>query len=1176
MAEVLLLPVASFAHLHVHTEYSLLDGFCRISKLISRARELEMDSLAITDHGVMYGVVEFYETARKAGIKPIIGVEAYLADGDHLSKTAADRNTYHITLLAKNVVGYLNLLRLVSKAHLEGYYYKPRIDRGLLEAHREGLIGMSGCAQGEIPRLIFGGRYDDAIKAAEWYRDIFEGEFYLEIQRHPIAELEAINKGLLRMVQEQGFMPVATNDVHYVRREDAAAQDMMLCIQTNVTLDDPKRLKMAGDYFYLKSPQEMAEQYADIPQALANTRRIADQCSLEIEFGKLHLPRVQLPSKKTADDFLADLAWEGFHKRYPSPDTEVEQRLTYELEVIHKTQFADYFLVVWDLISFARKQNILFGVRGSAAASVCLYCLFITDIDPLEHGLVFERFLNIERKEMPDIDLDFQDDRRSEMIAYVNRKYGTDHVAQIITFGTLGARAALRDVGRVMGLPYSFVDTITRLVPTLPVGITLDKALEDVPELRERYAADEQIRKLVDVAKEVEGTARHASTHAAGVVISGEPIVNFAPLQKVSKAGGEENAAMVQCSMENVAKLGLLKMDFLGLSNLTILAKAKELIARDRNINLDLIKIPLNDRKTFELLAAGETGGVFQLEGVGMRENITKLRPTTFGDISAMIALYRPGPMEHIPTFIRGKHGEVPVTYLHPELEKILGETYGVIVYQEQVLFIARNLAGYSLGRADILRKAMGKKNAEVMRKERQNFVDGAVKKGLSEELANQIFSLIEPFAGYAFNKAHSVSYALLAYRTAYLKANYAVEYMTAFLKTYSDQLEKISLAVAEARRLGIRVMAPDVNFSETEFIIEKRSGRGSIRYGLASIKNVGSSAIEPIIVARRNGGSFTSIDDFCRRADLRGVNKKVLESLILAGALDPLGERGSLLKAVDKIVAASQREQRLKESGQTTMFDIFGSKSSGNQLGMGLELEKADMTLAEKVRWEKELLGVPFSEVLPAGGRYGTAVGGKVLCSEVNEDAAGRKVELMGMVTQARQLAGRDNKPFIMATLRDLTGTIDVAVWQDVLERTAPLWREGTMVVVEGVVRVRGERVSISVQKAYDYVPPPESAPTNMQIEPGQSVVRNRLTIEIHQTGNKEADLARLDSILEQVHRHPGDDQVRLVIKNGGGSGEWLDLPEAKVYAAAELTQGISQILGGHGMVRVERVTDV
>jgi DNA polymerase-3 subunit alpha len=1151
----------------------LLDGFCRISKLVNRAKELGMDSLAITDHGVMFGVIEFYETARKAGIKPIIGVEAYLADGDRHSKTAADRGPYHLTLLARNEIGYGNLLKLVSKAHLEGYYYKPRIDRELLKVHSEGLVGMSGCLQGELPRLILAGRFEDAVKAAQWYRDVFDGEFYLEIQRHPIAELASANEGLLRLVREHGHMPVATNDVHYVRRQDSASQDMMLCIQTNTTLDDPKRMKMAGEYFYLKSQEEMAELYVDLPEALSNTVRIADKCNLGIEFGKLHLPSVQLPSGKTADQFLSDLAWEGFRRRYSSADPEVEQRLTYELDVIHKTQFADYFLVVWDLISFARRKNILFGVRGSAAASVCLYCLFITDIDPLEHKLVFERFLNIERKEMPDIDLDFQDDRRGEMIAYVNQKYGTDHVAQIITFGTLGARAALRDVGRVLGLPYSFVDTITRLVPTLPVGITLEKALEDVPELRERYAADEQIRKLIDVAREVEGTARHASTHAAGVVISGEPIANFAPLQKVTKAGGEENAAMVQYSMDNVAKLGMLKMDFLGLSNLTILAKAKDLILKNRGINLDLVRIPLTDRKTFELLAAGETSGVFQLEGVGMRENITKLRPTTFGDISAMIALYRPGPMEHIPTFIRGKHGEEPVTYLHPELATILGETYGVIVYQEQVLFIARNLAGYSLGKADILRKAMGKKNAEVMKKEKQNFLSGAISKGLSEELASQIFALIEPFAGYAFNKAHSVSYALLAYRTAYLKANYPVEYMTAFLKTYSDQTEKIALGIAEARRLGIRVLAPDINMSENEFTIEKKNGRGSIRYGLASVKNVGGGAIEPLIAARRQGGAFASINDFCKRADLRGVNKKVLESLVQAGALDPLGERGALLAAIEKIMTASQREQRLKESGQTTMFDMFGVQSAGNQPGMGLVLEKADMPLAEKVGWEKELLGVSFSEVIPSGGRYGAAVGGKVLCNEINEDAAGRKVEVMGLVTQARQLAGRDNKPFVMATIRDLTGNVDVAVWQETLERTAPLWREGTMVVVEGIVRVRGDRVSISAQKAYDYVPPPEPREENEPQELGiVDGAPNRLTIEMKQTGNREPDLARLDSVLEVVRRHPGNDEVILVIKGGDGAGEKLDLPDARVAAGLELRQALSQILGGHGTVRIEK----
>ncbi|HLB27887.1 MAG TPA: DNA polymerase III subunit alpha, partial [Dehalococcoidales bacterium] len=774
-----------FTHLHVHTEFSLLDGMCRIPQLVARAKELGMDSLAITDHGVMYGAIQFYQEATKAGIKPIIGCEIYIAPNGRTSKPPADKQNYHLILLAKNQTGYRNLIQLTTKAHLEGFYYKPRVDKELLTRHHEGLIALSACIGGEIPQLILSGRLDDAKQAASWYKDTF-GDFYFEIQRHPIPELEQINQQLIAMSGELDIPLVATNDTHYLRQDDAPYHDLLLCIGTNTTIHDEKRHKMAGDFFYFKSPQEMAGMFLDIPEAMENAGRIAEMCNLKLEFGRLHLPQIEIPQGKTPDEFLTDLCYKGLPQYYPKMTPAIKERLETELSVIKQTQFANYILVVWDITSFTRQAGILFNVRGSAASSIVLYCLGMTEMDPVENELVSERFLNLERIEMPDIDLDIQDDRRDEVIAYVTRKYGADHVAQIITFGTLGARAALRDVGRALGMAYGDVDRVAKLVPGAP-GMTLNRAMDENAELKIIYNEDAAIHKLVDAAKRVEGISRHASTHAAGVVISQEPLTRYVPLQQASK--GEDNSVvMAQFSMDDIAAIGLLKMDFLGLANLTILGRAKEIIRQNRGIDIDLHHIPLDDKKTYELLSSGETTGVFQLEGSGMRRYIRELKPTVFGDIAAMVALYRPGPMEHIPTFIKAKHGEIPIRYPDPSLKSILEPTYGVIVYQEQVLFISRAIAGFSLGQADVLRKAMGKKIAEVMKKEKTHFLDGAKKKGFSAKLAEEIFALIEPFSGYAFNKAHAVSYALIAYQTAYLKANYPAEYMTAFLIAHAGQ----------------------------------------------------------------------------------------------------------------------------------------------------------------------------------------------------------------------------------------------------------------------------------------------------------------------------------------------------------------------------------------------------
>ncbi len=1174
-----------FTHLHLHTEFSLLDGLCRINQVIARAKALGMNSLAITDHGNMHGVIDFYVAAREAGVKPIIGCEVYVAPADRHSKNTSDKNPYHLTLLAKNQQGYHNLIQLVSKSHLEGFYYKPRVDKELLTNYREGIVVLSGCLHGQLSRLLVEGQLDEAATIAKWHKDVFS-DYYLEIQRHPIPELQQVNEGLLAIASKLDIPMVATSDVHYVNKEDAASHELLLCIQTNTSVYDEKRMKMAGDFFYLKSPKEMAAAFSDLPQALENTLKIADMCQLELEFGKLHLPKVEIPPGKTVDEYLTELCWQGFRQRFPSSTPKLEQRLKYELEVIHKTHFADYFLVVWDLISFARKQNILFGVRGSAAASLVLYCLNITDIDPVAHKLVFERFLNIERRELPDIDLDFQDDRRDEVIAYVNQKYGADHVAQIITFGTMGAKAAVRDVGRALGLPYSQADRVARLIPSRP-NIKLEVAIAENKELQTIYHEDDAIKNLIDSALKLEGVARHASTHAAGVVISREPLAQHLPLQRAtSTKDSEQETAMTQFSMETVARLGLLKLDLLGLANLTLLAKAKDIIARSRNINLDLRRLPLNDPPTFKLLASGETSGIFQLEGEGMRRNIKELKPTTFTDIAAMVALYRPGPMEHIPRFIKSKYGVEPVRYPHPALKDILEETYGIIVYQDQVLLIVQALAGYSLGQADIFRKAMGKKIPEVMQKERANFINGAKAKGLSEELASEIFALIEPFAGYAFNKAHAVSYAMIAYQTAYIKANYPVEYMTALMNTYTGNADKIRSAIAECRRLNISVMPPDINKSQAAFTIEKLDGKMAIRFSLTAIKNVGHAAIELILSARRQEGDFKSIDDLCRRADLHNVNRKVLESLIKAGAFDSMAPRGALLQVIGQIISLSQREQQLKQSGQASMFDILGANVATPL--PALEIGNVDAPLKEKLEWERELLGVYFSEhpFAAVASRLSHAI--TALCGQINEEMAGQTVITAGMITSIRQLYTKDNRPFIITNMEDIDGTIEVTVWSETYEQTKNLWQEGEILLVEGKVKLRDDKPTLNCQRVRQYqagselqqpqqpepvlTPSPAPIPTPVartnHVNKPPAPHKVIITIEEDDNGDDE-NVSLLHQVMDALSHYPGEDAVHLVIANSDKAVN-LELPPASY--CPELARKITAILGNH-CLRLEKI---
>ncbi len=1185
-----------FTHLHVHTEYSLLDGMCRIEPLVARVKELGMDALAITDHGVMYGAIEFYQAARAAGIKPIIGCEIYIAPNGHLSRTAADKSSYHLVLLAKNRQGYVNLMQLTSLAHLEGFYYKPRVDKEQLLRYREGLVAMSACLSGEISSLLLNGRRDDAREAACWYRDTFE-DFYIEIMRHPMAEMESVNSKLIPLARELDIPLVATNDTHYIMKEDASAHDLLLCIGTNATVNDEKRLKMDGDYFYLKTPQEMEERYQDIPDAIENTAAIAEKCNLELDFGRLHLPEIERPEGKTPDEYLAELCYKDFRNKYPNPTPEIEKRLEYELDVIKTTQFANYFLVCWDIIRFVRERGILFGIRGSAASSIVLYCLGITFLDPIEHGLVFERFLNIERKEMPDIDMDFQDDRREEVIRYVTEKYGQDHVAQIITFGTLGARAAIRDVGRALGMAYGDVDRVARLVPAMP-HMTLDKAMEENAELKSLYENDQIVHDLVRQAKSVEGIARHASTHAAGVVISSEPLTRHVPLQRASKGAEGQEAVMTQYPMGDIARIGLLKMDFLGLINLTMLGKVREIIKETRGEEIDLYNLPMDDEKTFKLLSAGDTTGVFQLEGSGMRRYIRDLEPSVFSDISAMVALYRPGPMEHIPRFIDSKHGKTPITYPHPALENILKETYGVIVYQDQVLFIVREFAGYSLGQADIFRKAMGKKIASVIQKEKVNFIEGAKKLNYTEEMANAVFALIEPFAGYAFNKAHSASYALVAYQTAYLKANYPAEYCAAFLTVHAGEAEKVANAAAECRRLGIDILLPDINRSRTEFSVENQpDGKPAIRFGLSAVKNVGNAALESIVAERNRNGEFKSIEDLCRRCDVQSLNRRVMESLIKAGAFDSLHERGTLLANVERIIALAQREQKLKDSGQTSMFDLFG-ESAPVPLA-DLEMTPSEVTDREKGVWEKELMGVSFSEK-PFSPVFKSTEASTYFCGNITAEQDKEEIVTAGRIISARTNLTKKNELFAVVVIEDISGQIEVLVWPRVFQKTSTLWDEGKEVVVQGKVRARDDEVSLVCDSARLYeppapdeiapapaaeeepaapssvpspaakaVPPLQSASPSKQAAPAKnnSAVEDnprqtyRLTITMHATENVDGDLTKLKQVDALLREYSGQDTVRLIVQNGE-SPTYLTLPFKTGYNI-ELKKRLTAIVG-------------
>jgi DNA polymerase-3 subunit alpha len=1066
----------SFVHLHVHSSFSVLDGLASPADLVKHAKELGMNALALTDHGTMFGTLDFFKTAKSEGIKPIIGLEAYVAPRSMLDKDVSkDKKAYHLVLLAKNMTGYKNLLKIASVSQLEGFYYHPRIDKAYLAEHTEGLIGLSACLAGEIPRALNDNDLAKAESSLNWYKEAFEpGNFYLELQDHNIPELFRVNRLMVELAKRTNTPLVATNDVHYARKEDADLQDILLCIQTGKLLSDTNRMRMSDDSYYLRSPQEMQSIFSQVPEALSNTELIAEQCEIDLTRSSYHLPKFEVPEGENAESFLLDLCQEGLHKNIPdrADSPEIQERLKYELGVINQMGFAEYFLIVWDLCRFSREESIWYNVRGSGNGSLVAFALDITSVEPLSYHLLFERFLNPDRVTMPDIDLDFQDDRRAEVMEYCNRKYGADKVSQIITFGTMAARGAVRDVGRVMNIPLVEVDRVAKAVPGPVQGknVPLAKSLETTPELKELYESNEQYKRLIDVAGRMEGSIRNVGTHAAGVIISDLPLTEYLPLHRPTNQNDElPIKSVAQYDMSGINDLGLLKVDFLGLTTLTIMAKACEYIEQRHGVKLTLSNIPIDDPKVYDYIGEGHTAGLFQLEGGGMTRYLVQMQPKTVRHVIAMVALYRPGPMESIPNYIANMKGEVPVNYLHEKLEPILEETYGHTVYQEQIMQAAMQLAGYTPGESDELRSAVSKKNAAKVKKHRSKFVEGAVKNGIEETTANLIFDHWEAFASYGFNKSHATNYGMMAVKTAHLKYHYPVEYMTALLSAWKSDNEKCALYIAECRDMGIEVLPPDVNSSGYDFTIEDRSnGTSAIRFGLGAVKNVGQAPVEEIIRGREEGSDgmsrvFTSLNDFVQRVDLRKVSKRPLECLIKVGALDQLGERGSMLASVDQIVNVSASHFKAKEMGQ---MDLFGGFVVEETPLLVLQ-SQSTMSKKDQLDWEKELLGLYISDH-PLNA-YLRQVEDKISHNSntlLESDENGR-VTVGGVVNRLRPIRTKKDAMMAFVTLSDAFGDMDLVFFPKTWEQYQQIIDIGAALLVDGKAQHREGKVSILVDKA-------------------------------------------------------------------------------------------------------------
>ena len=1130
---------SNFVHLHVHTQYSLLDGACLVNSLAETARKMKMPACAMTDHGNMFGAVEFYQTCLQYGIKPIIGCEVYIAPNSRFDKSVikGGETANHLVLLAKDEIGYKNLMKLVSIGYLEGFYYKPRIDKEVLSKYSAGLIALTSCLKSEFAELALNDKEDKIKELAREYQDILgKDNFYFELQDNMIPEQKKINVTLIRLGKELGIDVVATNDVHYLTKDGSKAHEVLLCIQTQTTLADPNRMRFQTDQFYFKSPEEMMSLFKDIPEAIQNTIKITERCNLELDFSKTYLPDFVVPEGTTREGYLRRLCEEGLSKRYKEVTPEIRQRLNHELEIINKAGYTSYFLIAWDFVQYAKSKGIAVGPgRGSAAGSIVSYCLGITDIDPLRYNLLFERFLNEERVSMPDIDIDFCYERRQEVIDYVIERYGKENVAQIITFGTMAARAVIRDVGRAMNIPYGEVDRIAKLVP-MDANMTLNIALEQEPELKNLYNQDARVRELIDTSKYLEGLTRHASTHAAGVVISKDPLTNHVPLFK--SADGQVSTGYTMTALE---KIGLLKMDFLGLRTLTVIQETLKIINRTRSIDLKIENIPMDDPKTYELLAKAHTIGVFQLESSGMRDLLKKLRPERFEDIVALLALYRPGPIGSgmLDDFIKRRHGEIEVRYDHPLLESILKETYGIIVYQEQVMMIVSSLAGFTLSQADLLRRAIGKKTPEIMEQQKKAFIEGAVRNKVNIHTAEKIFNLIEHFAGYGFNKSHSAAYAMISYRTAFLKANYPVEFMTALLTSEKDNTDKIVEYIEEAEDMGIKILPPDINESYANFTMV---GNDAIRFGLSAVKNVGQGAIESIIEARRAKGPFKSLVDFCERTDSRLVNKKVIESLIKCGALDSFGlNRAQMMAMLSTAMETASVVQRERSRGQMMLFD---DSIHTNEIPDIKEWPESQL-----LNFEKEILGFyitghPLAKYKKLLKEYSTASS-----STLKDMKDGSKVCFGGIITKAKTTTTkRTGERMAIMLMEDLEGTVEVLVFPSAYKDVSKYIRPNLTVFVRGRLNLKEEKPKIIVD---DIVP----------IEEARRVFTQAISIDLNMIG---MDRGILEKLKELFSKHKGNIPVYFNIKTiKNGSYRILVDKELFVTPTDEMIGELEELVG-------------
>ena len=1120
---------SDFVHLHVHTQYSLLDGACRLQDLVNTAAALKMPACAITDHGNMFGAIEFYQKAQDKGLKPIIGSEVYIAPDSRFEKSShgIQEASFHLILLAKDETGYKNLMKLISIGYLEGFYYRPRIDKEVLARHNDGLIGFSACLKGEVPHLILAGEMDKARRTADQYKHIFgKGNFYLEVQSNGINDQAKVNKALLKLSKELDIPLVATNDVHYIYKDDAKAHEALLCIQTQTTLDDPNHMKMQTDEFYFKPAEIMKKAFGEVaPSAISNTLEIAEKCNVELDFNKIHLPQYTPPNGISRDKYLKKLVEDGLKKRYAKIDNAVEKRVKHELDIIQKSGYTSYFLIAWDFVNFAKEKNIPVGPgRGSAAGSVVSYTLGITDIDPLRYGLIFERFLNPERISMPDIDIDFCYERRSEVIDYVINKYSKNNVAQIITFGTMMAKGVVRDVGRVMGMPYAEVDKIAKLIPN-ELNITLEHALKVEPELENLYKNDPNITRLINISMSLERLTRHASTHAAGVVISQEELTNYVPLFETND--GQITTGFPMTSLE---KIGLLKMDFLGLKTLTVISETIKIVKRTKGIDLDIEKIDLNDKKTFELLCNAESIGMFQLESSGMRDLLKKLKPEKFEEIVALLALFRPGPIGSgmLDDFIARKHKRIAIKYDHQLLEPILKETHGIIVYQEQVMKIASELGGFSLAEADTLRRAISKKTPELMAEARHKFVTGASKRKIDEDTADKIFNQIEYFAGYGFNKSHSTAYAMISYRTAYLKANFPVEFITALLTSERDNTDKIALYINEAIRMNIQVLPPDVNESFANFTVVE----DGIRFGLAAVKNVGQSAIDSIITSRTKFGKFKSIYDFTQRVDSRLVNRRVIESLVKCGAFDSLGlHRSQQIAVLDKALEMAGGVQKDKLNGQASFFDTFDMQE-GFQKTFQEVPDIPEWTENQLLSYEKEMLGFyitkhPLSRFEKLLSNYSSA---PIVSLSTLKDA--EEVRLGGIISKAKlTTTRRTGEKMAIINLEDLTGSVETLVFPRVFQKFSNLIRVDSMVFITGRLSLREDEPKLL---ADEIIP----------LEEVKSKFTKAILINLSTPGLEKPVLDNLKNILT---RHRG--KIPVVLNFQEPTGKKISISAGRSY---------------------------